>query len=728
MRLGEGSIVSDNEPRSRAGSRFGPYQLLELLGRGGMGEVYKAEDTRKRRLVAVKLISPQLSDDPAFRARMQREADAAGRLTEPHVVPIHDYGEIDGQFYVEMRLIEGVDLAKLLRRSGPLHPARAVAVIGQIAAALDAAHAVGVTHRDVKPENILITPDDFAYLVDFGLARAATDRGLTQSGSAVGTYAYMAPERFSGDEITYRADIYSLACVLGECLIGAPPYRGETIERLITAHLMEPAPRPSQLRPGAVPPALDQVIARGMAKNPRERYSTAGDLANAANDALTTAEQQQAATILQQGQDTGQATRAFDSAATAYYQTSGVHPMQSTPGVPMQSMPGVPTQSTPGVPMQSMPGVPMQSTPGAYPTQSTPGAYPTQSTPGAYPTQSTPGGYPTQSQSAEHTMIGQAVGAGWSGSQAGSSPSPAASPSYARQSQSSAGGKRKWLLIAAVVVPVLLAAIGIGGYLATRHSDSSASGQSVLPFDGLNFRLSPGGLTLDAEGNVYITNQGMYGRVVKLAPGSNTPIVLPFSGLYEPQGVAVDKDGSVYVTDFNNRVVKLVAGSNSQSELPITGLNYPEGVAVDGAGSVYVADRGNNRVVKFDAGSNTQSDLPLTGLHNPDDVAVDTSGNVYVTDTDNNRVVKLAAGSNTQTDLPFSGLSSPWGVAVDKAANVYVTNHENHKVLKLAVGTNTQTLLPFTGLNMPLLLAVDDEGAVYVADRGNNRVVKLAAG
>lgn len=291
--------MSDAVPQ--VGSQFGPYQLLRLLGRGGMGEVYEAEDTRKHRVVALKLISPQYSDNAVFRARMQREADTAGRLTEPHIVPIHDYGEINGQFFVEMRMIDGTSLRALLKQYGPLTPARAVAIVRQIAAALDAAHANGVTHRDVKPENILVTASDFAYLVDFGIARAASDPGLTQTGTAVGTYNYMAPERFTGDEVTYRADIYALACVLGECLTGAPPYRADSVERLIAAHLMDPAPQPSQLRPGRVPPALDQVIAKGMAKNPAERFMSAGDLAIAAHDALTTSEQHQATTILRRG-------------------------------------------------------------------------------------------------------------------------------------------------------------------------------------------------------------------------------------------------------------------------------------------------------------------------------------------------------------------------------------------------------------------------------------------
>ncbi|MCV7399381.1 sensor domain-containing protein [Mycobacterium fragae] len=294
--------MSDTAQGSRVGTQFGHYHLKRLLGRGGMGEVYEAEDTVKDRVVALKLMSAVFSQDPVFRKRMQREARTAGRLQEPHVVPIHDWGDIDGQLYVDMRLIEGTDLFALLKRFGPLTPPRAVAIIHQIASALDAAHAAGVMHRDIKPENILVTRDDFAYLVDFGIASATTDEKLTQLGSAVGTWKYMAPERFSGDEVTYRADIYALACVLHECLTGSPPFRADSASVLVTAHLMEPIPKPSELRPG-IPKALDDVIARGMAKKPEDRYASAGDLALAAHAALSTPDQDQTATLLRRSQE-----------------------------------------------------------------------------------------------------------------------------------------------------------------------------------------------------------------------------------------------------------------------------------------------------------------------------------------------------------------------------------------------------------------------------------------
>ena len=290
--------MSESERESRVGSRIGRYHLMRLLGKGGMGEVYEAQDTVKDRIVALKLLPESVSHDPVFRKRLQREAHSAGRLQEPHVVPIHDYGEIDGLLYVDMRMINGTDLRKMLKRFGPIAPARAVAIVRQVASALDAAHEAGVIHRDVKPENILITRDDFVYLVDFGIANAATDERLTELGTAVGTYAYMAPERFTNDEVTYRADIYALTCVLHECLVGSQPYPGDSVSVLITAHLMEPTPRPSEMRPG-IPKAFDDVIARGMAKKPDDRYASAGDLAQAANDALTSRDQDQAATILQ---------------------------------------------------------------------------------------------------------------------------------------------------------------------------------------------------------------------------------------------------------------------------------------------------------------------------------------------------------------------------------------------------------------------------------------------
>ena len=268
------------------GKPFGRYRLVELLGRGGMGEVWRAHDTVIDRVVALKVLPANFADDQVYQERFRREAHAAAGLNEPHVIPIHDFGEIDGRLYVTMRLIEGRDLGGILAE-GPLEPARAIRIIEQIGSALDAAHRIGLVHRDVKPSNILITVDDFAYLIDFGIARAAGETGLTSTGATVGTWAYMAPERFRKGTADARADVYSLACVLYQSLTGQVPFPGETLEQIAVSHMFQPTPQPSMVQDG-VPAAMDQVIAMGMAKEPDQRYATTKDLAQAARAALTT--------------------------------------------------------------------------------------------------------------------------------------------------------------------------------------------------------------------------------------------------------------------------------------------------------------------------------------------------------------------------------------------------------------------------------------------------------
>ncbi|BBZ08335.1 protein kinase [Mycolicibacterium doricum] len=269
---------------SRLGTRFGPYELRSLIGVGGMGEVYRAYDTVKGRTVALKLLRAEMAADPSFQERFRRESRVAARLQEPHVIPVHDFGDIDGVLYIDMRLVEGASLKDVLQASGPLDAKRASSIIGQVAAALDAAHADGLVHRDIKPENVLLNPDDFAYLVDFGIAHTGGDPGVTSTGMIVGSSAYMAPERFSGGPVGPPADVYSLTCLLYECLTGRPPFESRDLQQLMSAHMFAPPPRPSVMRRG-ISRAYDDVITRGMAKQAGERFPTAGDLAKAATAA-----------------------------------------------------------------------------------------------------------------------------------------------------------------------------------------------------------------------------------------------------------------------------------------------------------------------------------------------------------------------------------------------------------------------------------------------------------
>ena len=311
------------------GTPFGRYRLVEVLGRGGMGEVWRAFDTVTERTVAVKVLPAHLAGDEGFQQRFLREAKAAASLNEPHVVPIYDFGEIDGRLFVAMRLVDGHDLQDLLAH-GPLSPDRAVAIVEQIASALDAAHRIGLIHRDVKPSNVLVTEDDFAYLIDFGIARVAGETGLTSTGMTLGTWPYMAPERFRTGTVDARADVYALTCVLHQALTGQQPFPGDSLEQIATGHMFDPPPRPSTFR-GSVPAAMDDVIAIGMAKDPDERYTTTRDLARAARAALPATVSH--ATVAAAGAETLAAPAPGLNDAPTQYAPTDAAPVPSAPAV-----------------------------------------------------------------------------------------------------------------------------------------------------------------------------------------------------------------------------------------------------------------------------------------------------------------------------------------------------------------------------------------------------------
>lgn len=269
------------------GTPFGRYRLISQVGTGAMGEVWQAYDASTDRMVAVKTLAPHFAKDPAYQARFSREAQAASRLNNPHIVPVYDFGEIDGRLFVAMALVDGHELGVEIRQ-GPLHPLRAVSIVEQIADALDAAHRIGLVHRNVKPSNILLRgrEDEWAYLIDFGVAPATTDTALTGTDKTIGTWAYMAPERFTSDDVGPPSDIYELTCVLYECLTGSRPFPADSVQQQVAGHLSAPPPQPSRLRP-ELPAAIDQVIAIGMAKDARQRYPSAKALAAAARSAFS---------------------------------------------------------------------------------------------------------------------------------------------------------------------------------------------------------------------------------------------------------------------------------------------------------------------------------------------------------------------------------------------------------------------------------------------------------
>jgi YVTN family beta-propeller protein len=275
---------------SRVGTEIAGYRIESVLGRGGMGVVYVARHLRLDRTVALKVVAPELAEDPKFGDRFVRESRLAASLEHPNIVPIHDAGEADGILYLAMRLVQGTDLESLIEGDGWLEPGRTVRLLEQVANALDAAHSAGLVHRDVKPGNVLIgspgTASEHAYLSDFGLTKRMTsDSGITGTGQFVGTLDYAAPEQFEGKQLDGRADVYSLGGVLYECLTGEIPFRRDNQAALVYAHLMSDPPKVTEKRP-ELPAAIDVVVAKGMAKAPDDRYGSAGALVADARAAL----------------------------------------------------------------------------------------------------------------------------------------------------------------------------------------------------------------------------------------------------------------------------------------------------------------------------------------------------------------------------------------------------------------------------------------------------------
>jgi sugar lactone lactonase YvrE len=276
----------DFHPPVDIGTDFLGYRIEELIGRGGMGVVYRAYDLRLKRSVAVKFVAPSLALDERFRERFARETELVMSLEHPNVVPIYDAGDVDGRLYLAMRLVEGPDLGSLLRVEGALEPDRAVAICAQIASALDAAHARGLVHRDVKPSNVLLDGSEHVYLADFGLTRSLGNP-IAESGEerSIGTPAYLAPEQLEGLAVDGSADVYSLGCVIYECLTGERVFPRDSRLAEAWAHLEEEPPRASRTRRG-LPEPVDRVISRALAKEPAERYPTCGALVAAAEREL----------------------------------------------------------------------------------------------------------------------------------------------------------------------------------------------------------------------------------------------------------------------------------------------------------------------------------------------------------------------------------------------------------------------------------------------------------
>ena len=601
------------------GSVFAGHRIEGLAGRGGMGVVYKATHLALDHVVALKVISPELAQDERFRRRFGEESRIAVSIRHPNVVAIHHAGEERGLLFVTMDLIDGTDLRGLLRAHGRMNPEHAAAVISEVAAALDAAHARGLVHRDIKPGNILIEGEgagERVYLTDFGLARMVeASTGVTATGAFVGTLDYVAPEQIRGERVDARADVYALGCVMFELLTGNPPFaaRDDKVAKMY-AHLQEEPPRVRLLRP-ELPGELDLVIGRALAKDPERRYPSAGDFARAATAAV-------------QGQPTVEAERSVAVGAAA------PGPPEATTSAERVRTESAAVEAESGAePTATLPPSAAATEPvgrdGARPSRRGPllalaavavvaivvGAIVLSGgddEPGA--TASQPGG--------ETTAAGSGAGSGDDGA-------PAAPDAEIDGDPVPVGD-----------LPVNLVHGEAGLYVTNRksHTVSFVDGDPADELDTFPAGTAPEGIA-SGGGSLWVSDSpaGELRRIDEKT--GETTDTIAVGDL--PGGVAFG-DGSAWVANYGGSTVSRVdPGSGEVREIAVGAAPY--GLALSGEDAVWVTNRADNSITRINTDSNRPDD-PIAVGANPKGIAVGEDGQVWVANTDDGTVSRVEGG------------------------------------------------------------------------------------
>jgi streptogramin lyase len=610
-----------------------------------MGVVYRATQLRLKRQVALKLIASDLAADPSFRERFEHESEIAAQLEHPHVIPLYEAGEEDGQLYITMRYVEGTDLRAMIEREGALPPAVASDVLSQVCGALDAAHERGLVHRDIKPANVLIAgtaSEPHAYLTDFGLTKqAATSGGMTKTGMFVGTLDYIAPEQLQGIPVDARADVYALGCMLYQMLTGKVPYPRDTEPAKIWAHMQEPPPSLREVAP-QVPAAFDDVVARAMAKQPDDRYPSAGDLARAARAA---AEDRAVGDTGEQSVATGQAA---PGGATAYAQ-------QPTHGAPQQQtgQAAWPQQTQAGYgagPPTYQGGAP--SYPGQQP--SYPGqqpSYPVEqpSQPGQQP--SYPGGYAPPQQKSKLPMILLGVGTAVAAVIAFVVVLALAGGDGGGGTPRNPAGEVAGPPIPTGKKPVDVA-FGGGAVWTANQDDASVS--RIDPATGKVQRIEVGG----APGEVDFDNNAVYVWNYSTAFTKIDPATNEVSDPIETGGDIISiaaGDGHVWVAhEADDQVVRISQETLEPVGDPIPVGDGPSGLAV-GEGGVWVSNYADSTITKIESATGEVFADPIQLDFQPGGIGV-VEGTVYV--GTGNGIIEIDPTSFTiEEPVPLKGAS-----------------------------------------------------------------------
>jgi serine/threonine protein kinase len=716
------------------GAQVAGFRLERPLGRGGMAVVYLARDERLDRLVALKVLAPALAADEAFRTRFIRESRAAAAVDHPHIIPVFEAGEAGGVLFIAMRYVPGGDVGSIVRREGPLSLGRAVSVIGQVGSALDAAHAAGLLHRDVKPGNMLVDGGlgraEHVYLADFGLSKKtlAASVGLTGTGQFLGTLDYVAPEQIQGRAADGRTDQYGLACAAFELLAGAPPFQREEATAVIYAHLADPPP-PVTSRRADLPPGLDEVLARALAKEPAGRYPCCRDFADALQRALGAAPPRPVVPAAEQpapDHPPTQAAPASDGRAPAAGAAAGTASRPyAEASLPTQDIP-IPAQpSGAGTAAPTVPAPPAASEPVADRTVSGPDSYPA--------TTASPGPH-----ARDDDQPPAAPGPAAPQQATPQPPATAAPPSSPSVSQALPKRRRVWLLAGAAAV--IAAGVGVAvsrsgsGLPATMLSPATTladpDGASV---DAVAF--GPGGTTLaagDGNGSIYLwdtatrsvtallTDPGGGGAVDSVAFGPGETTLATGSGngstyLWDTSAASITGSVTATLTDPGSKGVDSVAFGPGGTTL----------AAGDGNGSTYLWNTATGKITATltdpgSAGVNAVAFGPggttlATGDGNGSTYLWDTAtGKLTATLTDPGRTgvqsVAFGPGGTTLAAGDHDGSTYLWDTATRKLTAT-LTDPGRTGVQSVAFGPGGTTLA--TG---------DHDGSTYLWDTATGKI------
>ncbi|MDD7964503.1 protein kinase domain-containing protein [Actinomycetospora lemnae] len=718
---GPGGPVDAAGPDGPAdGDRFGRYRLEGLIGSGGMGDVYQAMDTQHDRVVALKLLPALFSGSAEFQERFRRESRIAARLRDPHIIPIHDFGEIDARLYIDMRLVDGgTTIATLLRDEGPLPAARAVHLVAQAAEGLDAAHGDGLIHRDVKPSNVLVTARDFVYVMDFGIAHAVgqTKFGLTMTGSTVGTIDYMAPERFVNGPVDRRVDVYALGCLLFQCLTGRPPFEAAEAPALMYAHVHGEPPRPGDLVPD-VPPALDEVVVTAMAKDPDDRYPTAGAFGEAARRAL--------------GSGGGGRTRVLAGEHLTTPVPHGTRP--SDPGTDDRPPPAGarPSGPAPSGSRPSGPGPSGPPPPGSRPSGPTPsGPLPAAAGPGAV--SGAVGAAPTAAVHTGPTGGRPATGPEDRGTPAAppaTPPTPPAEPPASDGAGSAPSRRpgRQALLVVAGCVVIVLAVVAVL-LVALREPDApppvasagaAVSAPTATVTGSVPTPPTPGSLAVAPGGRIaYVANrEPRVITVVDLLTGT-TRRTIPVPAA-PPRFIAFSADGarayvSAYTDDDAVNVVSVIdtASGGIVAVVPVDRRPYALAVAPDQR-SVWVPSHDDATIDVLDTTSLTIT-RRIDVAPNPHWIAFG-GGRAYVANHESDLVTVLDQTTGaTRTTVPVG--RSPHALAVSPdGTRVAVANYDGNGVSFIDTATDRLAVTVPVGRGPQYVSYAGDGRHVYTAN------------